>query len=76
MSFHISLTSFEQIKAFVMLASKRPFEIYVGNDRQNINGKDFMGMASLDYSRPIKVHAECSADEFAAFRQDVQALQG
>ena len=75
MNFHISLTSFEQIKTFVLLASKQPFEVRVGNDRQSINGKDFMGMASLDYSRPIHVYAECSADEFAAFRQTVQALQ-
>lgn len=75
MNFHISLTSFEQIKAFVTLASRQPFEIQVGNDRQNINGKDFMGMASLDYSRPVRVHAECTADEFAAFQQDLQALR-
>lgn len=74
MSFHISLTSFEQIKTFVALASKQPFAIRVGNDNQNINGKDFMGMASLDYSRPIRVQADCSDDEFAAFRKDVLAI--
>lgn len=74
MSFHISLTSFEQIKTFVALASKQPFAIRVGNDNQNINGKDFMGMASLDYSRPIRVQADCSDDEFAAFRKDALAI--
>ena len=74
MSFHISLTSFEQIKSFVALASRQPFAVRVGNDRQNINGKDFMGMASLDYSRPIQVHADCSDDEFAAFHKDAMAI--
>ena len=74
MSFHISLTSFEQLKSFVALASRQPFAIRVGNDCQNINGKDFMGMASLDYSRPIRVQADCSDDEFAAFRKDALAI--
>lgn len=75
MSFHVSLTTFEQIKTFVALASRQPFDIHVGNDRQIINGKDFMGMFSLDFTRPVKVHTDCSADEAAAFRQDVLALQ-
>ncbi len=75
MSFHISLTTFEQIKTFVALAAKQPFDIRVGNDRQVINGKDLMGIFSLDFSRPVHVQADCSADEAAAFRQDVLALQ-
>ena len=75
MSFHISLTTFEQIKTFVALAAKQPFDIRVGNDRQTINGKDLMGIFSLDFSRPVHVQADCSADEAAAFRQDVLALQ-
>ena len=75
MGFHISLSSFEQIKTFVSLAARQPFEVRVGNDRQIINAKHLMGMFSLDFSRPLWVHADCSADEFAAFRQDVLALQ-
>ena len=75
MSFHISITTFEQIKTFVALAARQPFEIHVGNERQHINGKDFMGMVSLDYTRPVKVYADCSADEFASFQKAVLALQ-
>lgn len=75
MSFQIFLTSYEQIKTFVALAARQPFDIRVGNDRQNINGKDLMGIFSLDFTRPVRVHADCSADEGAAFRQDVLALQ-
>ena len=76
MSFHLSITSFDQIKHFVSVAARQPFDIRVGNERQNINGKDFMGMVSLDYTRPVAVQADCSADEFAAFRKDVLAVQG
>ena len=75
MSFHVYLTSVQQIKTFVELAAKQAFEVRVGNESQNINGKDFMGMFCLDYSRPVKVFADCSADEFAAFQKAILALQ-
>jgi len=75
MDFHISLNSFQQIQSFVTLASRQPFDVHVGNDRQHINGKDFMGMASLDYTRPVKVYADCSDDAFAEFMQTVLAIQ-
>ena len=74
MGFHISFTSSEQIKTFVALAARHTFEVRVGNDRQNISGKHLLGMFSLDYSCPLWVHAECSAEEFAAFRRDALAL--
>lgn len=75
MSFHVKLTTFEQIKAFVTLAAKQPFDVHVGNERQHINGKDLMGIFSLDFTRPVQVQANCSADEAAAFCKDVLALQ-
>ena len=74
MSFHVKLTTFEQIKAFVSLAAKQPFEVHVGNERQQINGKDLMGIFSLDFTQPVKVQTNCTADEGAAFRKDVLAL--
>ena len=76
MSFRISLHSFEQVKTFVALAARQPFDVRVGNDRQTINAKHLMGMICLDYSRPINVQADCSADEGAAFFKDALALQG
>ena len=75
MDFHISLTTFQQIQTFIALASRQPFDVQVGNDRQTINGKDYMGMFSLDYSRPVNVHVDCSGDDFEAFQQDALALQ-
>lgn len=67
--FPISITTYTQIQHFVALAAKQPFDILVGNERQNINGKDFMGMASLDYTRPLQVKVSCSEEEFLCFRQ-------
>ena len=67
MRFHIQLTSFEQIKTFVSLAARQPFDVVVGNERQAINGKDLMGMFSLDYRFPLKVSVTCSQKEYEAF---------
>jgi hypothetical protein len=67
--FHIVFRSIQQVQAFVSLAMRQPFEIMVGNDRQDINGKDLMGMFCLDYGNPIRVRVRCSADEFSAFRK-------
>ena len=75
MSFQVFLRSYEQIKTFVALAAKQPFDIRVGNDRQTINGKDFMGMCSLDFSRPLKVLVNCTSEEAMEFHKNVLALQ-
>ena len=70
--FHMEMASFEQVQTFVRLAAEQPFEIRVGNDHQHINGKDLMGMFSLDYSRPVQVIAECTQELFEEFRQAVE----
>ena len=66
--FHIVLRSLKQVQEFVCLAMQQPFEVHVGNDRQRINGKDLMGMFSLDYSAPVCVQVRCSKEEFSTFR--------
>lgn len=70
--FHMQVNSFRQVQNFVRLAAEQPFEIRVGNDHQNINGKDLMGMFSLDYSRPVCVSADCAEEDFAVFCATVQ----
>ena len=75
MSFQVFLRSYEQIKTFVALASRQSFDVKVCNDRQTINGKDFMGMCSLDFSRPLKVLVNCTGDEGMEFQKNVLALQ-
>ena len=74
--FHIVLRSLRQVQDFVSLAMTQPFEVHVGNDRQHINGKDFMGMFSLDYSRPVQVSVTCSDEEFARFHKLACQISG
>lgn len=70
--FHILLRSGSQVQSFVNISMTQPFEIRVGNEGQEINGKDLMGMFSLDYSAPIRVRVKCSREEFLQFRQSAK----
>lgn len=67
--FNIHIQSFHQVRDFVALAMVQPFEVLVGNEKQQINGKSFIGMFSLDYARPVCVSVKCSSEEFSRFRQ-------
>lgn len=68
--FNIYIHSFREVQEFVSLAMVQPFEVTVGNDRQRINGKNYIGMSSLDYRSPLQVRVKCSEEEFLRFRQD------
>lgn len=67
---NISVRSFCQVQEFVALAMVQPFEVLVGNDKQQVNGKSFMGMFALDYRRPLCVRVKCSDEEFGRFCRD------
>ncbi len=67
--FDICLRSFRQVQDFVALAMVQPFEVLVGNDKQMVNGKSFMGMFTLDYRRPLQVRVRCTDEEYGKFLQ-------
>ena len=72
--FYISIHSFQQVQDFVQLACQKNFDVTVGNDHQSINGKDLMGMFSLDYERPLQVKMHCSEEEYLQFKQEAQSF--
>ena len=72
--FNISIHSFRQVETFVKLAAQQSFEVFAGNEHQNINGKDLMGMFSLDFSRPVQISVNCSENEFLRFRNEAVQL--
>ena len=72
--FNIFIHSFRQMQDFVSLAMVQPFEVLVGNDRQEVNGKNFIGMFSLDFQTPLQVSVKCSEEDFLRFQQDVSRL--
>lgn len=74
MEFEINISSFQQVQDFVALACEQSFDIRVGNDRQHINGKDLMGMFSLDFSRPLLVRIGIDNETARNFRQQAEKL--
>lgn len=72
--FNIVMHSFNQVQEFVKLAMNQPFDVMVGNEHQSINGKDIMGMFSLDYRYPLQVTVTCSEDEFEHFQHQAQTV--
>lgn len=72
--FTIQLHSLQDVQEFVNIACTCPFQVTVGNESQRIDGKDFMGMFSLDYRFPQKVWVDCSQEELQAFLQRLQAF--
>lgn len=72
--FNIVMHSFGQVQEFVKLAMDQPFDVLVGNEHQSINGKDIMGMFSLDYRYPLQVTVTCSDSEFEIFHHQAETL--
>ena len=72
--FDICVRSFRQVQDFVALAMVQPFEVLVGNEQKKVNGKSFIGMFTLDYTRPLPVHVNCSEELFGRFRKAANEL--
>ena len=70
--FHISLRSFQEVQEFISLATVQPFAILVGNEAQQVNGKSFMGMFTLDHSRPLRVSVSCEDAEFTRLLREAE----
>ena len=68
--FDIRLSSVEEVKSFVQVATVQPFEVYVTTPRQTVSAKSFMGMFSLDFRYPLRVMANCTQEELRHFLQD------
>lgn len=70
-NFYISLRSFQDVQEFISMATVQPFAVLVGNEAQQVNGKSFIGMVSLDHTRPLLVQADCDMPAVEHFRNVV-----
>ncbi len=65
--YKVKLDSIDEVKEFVALTNKYPFDIDLISGRYAVDAKSIMGIFSLDLSKALKlaVHAEgTEADEF------------
>ena len=51
----ISLTQVSQVKQFVELVGKVPYDVDIVSGRYTVNAKSMLGIYSLDLSKPIQV---------------------
>ena len=72
--FEICIRSVRDVLTFVNLATARPFDVMVGNEFHQVNGKSFMEMVCLNYSRPLKATMTCSEEEYQQFLLDAASL--
>lgn len=54
-TFNVLLKSINDVKDFVEIVSKYPFDIDLSSGRYVVDAKSIMGIFSLDLSKPIKV---------------------
>ena len=62
--FHVRFRTSQDVQDFIAWASTQPYTITVGNAYYRVNGSSFMGMFTLDHSRPLKVSVSCTEAEF------------
>ena len=73
--FEIRLRSVQDVQEFVSLATNQAFPVLVGTEEYRVSGKCFMEMFCLDFTRPMKAYADCSDEEFEAFRAAVHRFR-
>ena len=72
--FTIQLHSLQDVQEFVNIACTCPFQGPVGKESKRIDGKDLMGMSSLNNRFPQREWVDCSQVELQAFLQRRQAF--
>ena len=70
--FSVCFHSVQDVQDFVTLAAAKQFSVTVGNDSYRVNGTSFMGIFTLDCSRPLTVMTECSQTELDTFLQEAK----
>ena len=66
----ITLRSVQDVQDFVAIATAQPFPVRVGSGSHWVNGKSFMEMFGLNFSRPLMAAFECGETERSAFLQE------
>ena len=69
--FQIRLHSLQDVQAFVSVATTRPFSITVRDASNKIKGHNFMEMFCLDFTKPLRILAECSDEELESLRREL-----
>ena len=70
--FQVRFRTSQDVQDFIAWATMQPYTITVGNDHYRVNGSSFMGMFSLDYSRPLTVEVNCTEEALERLMQGAE----
>ena len=62
--FQVRFWTSQDVQDFIAWATVQPFTITVGSGNYRVNGSSFMGMFTLDHSKPLTVQVSCTEEEF------------
>ena len=69
-SVQVSLKAIEDVKDFVNIVNRYPFDVDLSSGRYVVDGKSIMGIFSLDLSKPIKV--DVHSDDCREFLEEIK----
>ena len=59
----VQLSSVQDVREFVGLATLQPFPVMVEADGRKVNANSFMEMCTLDYRRPLQIDIQNPENE-------------
>lgn len=68
--FMIHLGCVRDVEDFVAMSTAKPYPVFLDDGRHTVNGKSFMELFCLILTRPLRVSAQCSDEEFLQLREE------
>ena len=70
--FLIRLSSIDEIKQFIRIATLQPCAVEIASGTQTANAKAYLGVFNLDFSDPLLVTVRGTEEQRSSFRRSVQ----
>ena len=71
-NFRFGSSRFRMFRNLCRCPRRRGFPVIIRDANNKVNGKSFMEMFCLDLCGPLRVDADCSEEELAAFCGDAE----
>ena len=71
-SVNIKLSLAENVKSFVNIVNRYPYDVDLRAGRHVVDAKSILGLFSLELAHPVTVEFHGSEEQFAAFAKEVQ----
>lgn len=69
--FQVCFRSVQDVQDFVSIVTSCPYPVTLRDAKNKANGKSFMELFCLDFSRPLRLEAACGDPEGQALSQNI-----